>query len=150
MIVESLFRTEAHVTRSGGGGETLVDTTTWIHRRKIIAYRFFTKKKRKKKEKGVDDDDVDDVVDYDLCAVFCPAGQEQDGSQELCRPCDIGFYRTGDNPYSSCELCPNNTRTMTTGSKSVDDCAICKSYTLGATEKIKTIEELEYSALTCD
>lgn len=99
---------------------------------------------KKRTEKGVDDDDVDDddAVDDDVCAVFCPAGQEQDGSQELCRPCDISFYRTGDNPYSSCELCPNNTRTMTNGSTSVNDCVICKSYTVSTTGKIKTIEEL--------
>ena len=78
---------------------------------------------------GGDGGDGDDDDDDDLCAVFCPAGQEKDGDQNLCRPCEIGFYRTGENPYSNCMLCPNNTRTMTTGSTTDDDCAICKSST---------------------
>ncbi|XP_076460199.1 uncharacterized protein LOC143293161 [Babylonia areolata] len=60
------------------------------------------------------------------CKFFCPAGQERDGNQDLCRPCDIGMYRTGVNPYSGCENCPNNTRTMTTGATDVSACAIYK------------------------
>ncbi|KAK7452812.1 hypothetical protein BaRGS_00039696, partial [Batillaria attramentaria] len=51
---------------------------------------------------------------------------ERVGTEDQCKPCDVGFYRTGDNPYSSCALCPNNTRTLTTGSITVADCDIYK------------------------
>ncbi|KAK7498509.1 hypothetical protein BaRGS_00010169, partial [Batillaria attramentaria] len=66
------------------------------------------------------------AVSASECRFFCPAGQERVGTEDQCKPCDVGFYRTGDNPYSSCALCPNNTRTLTTGSITVADCDIYK------------------------
>ncbi|XP_070186674.1 uncharacterized protein [Littorina saxatilis] len=60
------------------------------------------------------------------CKFFCPAGEEKVENKDECRSCAVGFYRTGTNPYSDCELCPNNTRTMTTGSDSISDCTLYK------------------------
>lgn len=60
------------------------------------------------------------------CKFFCPAGQERVGTEDRCNPCGVAYYRTGDKPYAPCELCPNNTRTITTGSTSAADCQIYK------------------------
>ena len=78
---------------------------------------------------ATDHDDFEDkitaIVNM-ICAVFCPMGYECEGTEDKCKPCDVGFYRTGENPYSPCALCPNNTRTLTTGSISITGCNICK------------------------
>ena len=139
IIFGNLIRTEANATEA--------ETATWRVNEDKKSTKALPQHKKKRKKQGVDveetfaNDDDDDDDDNDLRAVFCPAGQEQDCQnnvcQELCRPCEIGFYRTGDNPYSSCDLCPNNTRTTTTGSTSVNDCTICKSYTHATSEKTK-------------
>ncbi|XP_076444633.1 uncharacterized protein LOC143282756 isoform X2 [Babylonia areolata] len=61
---------------------------------------------------------------YTDCKIICPAGQQKVENKEVCEPCSVGFFRTGSNPYSSCEPCPNNTRSVTEGSISVDNCTI--------------------------
>lgn len=129
IILGNLIRTEASATEA--------ETATWRVNEDKKSTKALSQHKKKRKKQGVDVEETfanDDDDDNDLRAVFCPAGQEQDCQnnvcQELCRPCEIGFYRTGDNPYSSCDLCPNNTRTTTTGSTSVNDCTICKSTNL--------------------
>ncbi|KAL8561778.1 hypothetical protein ACOMHN_010712 [Nucella lapillus] len=58
------------------------------------------------------------------CKFFCPAGQQKVQDKDECKPCLVGTFRTGSNPYSACQTCPNNTITTAEGATSAANCSI--------------------------
>ena len=55
-------------------------------------------------------------------AVHCPAGEWQEGDDEVCTPCEIGYFKDNDVPGNVCVQCPGGRATDDTGSTVEDDC----------------------------
>lgn len=62
-------------------------------------------------------------------AVICVAGQEVKGDE--CVECKQGFYRSGEDRFSSCKSCEDEEPGYTTlgiGATDVANCSLCKAF----------------------
>ena len=59
---------------------------------------------------------------------FCSDGEQYNDTSGLCEACTRGFYKNNyiDGILSSCQPCPPNFLTNSTGATIVDDCNIGK------------------------
>eukprot|EP00106_Octopus_bimaculoides_P022528 XP_014789970.1 PREDICTED: sushi, von Willebrand factor type A, EGF and pentraxin domain-containing protein 1-like [Octopus bimaculoides] len=69
------------------------------------------------------------VYSTDCTLVLCKPGHYLNSNEEKCYPCPVGSYKTTHNRDITCESCPKDRSTPTTGSQSVTDCSIvtCKA-----------------------
>ena len=61
------------------------------------------------------------MIFFVFLSVNCPPGTYSEGTTNICKDCNAGFYQDEEGK-TECQPCPKNSSSVITGSKSIADC----------------------------